>query len=190
MVGLILTPIIPSANGRISIVSTFVPELLGNGTKQRRLREAGRLTISALSGVSIFSAIFLSSKSINFLMFGYLPEQEQLRFQWTFWLVAAAATGLALLVLYLGAWALVFRASAPAPLSRATVRAQLAILGRPGPAEIAALAGIVVFAGSLATSAIHRIEMPWIALSILFGLLMFGFLAKEDFRRNIDWSFL
>ncbi len=190
MVGLLLTPIIPSANGRISIVSSFVPELLGDGDRKQRLREAGRLTVSALSGASIFSAVFLSSKSINFLMFGYLPPQEQLRFQWTYWLVAGSVAGLALLGFYLLTWSLIFRARTPAPLSRETVRAQLATLGRLAPAEMAALGGIVVFAASLATSAIHRIEVPWIALSILFGLLMFGFLDKQDFRRDIDWSFL
>lgn len=190
MVGLVLTPIIPTANGRISIVSSFVPELLGEGGKERRLREAGRLTISALTGASVFSAIFLSSKSINFLMFGYLPEQEQLRFQWTYWLVAGAATGLALLLLYFALWSVVFRARTPAPLSKGTIRSQLATLGPLTSAEFAALAGILVFAGSLATSAIHRIEVPWIALSILFGLLMFGFLKNDDFRRDIDWGFL
>jgi len=190
MVGLILTPIIPTANGRVSIVSTFVPELLGEGNKERRLREAGRLTISSLTGASAFSAIFLSSKSINFLMFGYLPEQEQLRFQWTYWLVAASVAGLALLLLYFALWSLVFRARNPAPLSRATIRSQLATLGPLTPSELAALGGILVFAGSLATSAIHRIEVPWIALSILFGLLMFGFLQDKDFRREIDWGFL
>lgn len=190
MVGLLLTPIIPTANGRISIVSTFVPELLGDGAKDRQMREAGRLSISALTGASAFSAIFLSSKSINFLMYGYLPAQEQLRFQWTYWLVAASVTGLALLVLYFALWSLVFRTRTPAPLSRATIHAQLATLGPLAPPELAALGGIVVFAGSLATSAIHRIEVPWIALSILFGLLMFGFLKNEDFRRHIDWAFL
>jgi DASS family divalent anion:Na+ symporter len=190
MVGLILTPIIPTANGRISIVSSFVPELIGDGAKERRLRESGRLSISALTGASAFSAIFLSSKSINFLMFGYLPAQEQLRFQWTYWLVAASVTGLALLALYFALWSVVFRARTPAPLSRATIRAQLATLGPLAPPELAALGGILVFAASLATSAIHRIEVPWIALSILFGLLMFGFLKDKDFRRDIDWGFL
>lgn len=190
MVGLILTPIIPTANGRISIVSTFVPELIGDGAKERQMRESGRLSISALTGASAFSAIFLSSKSINFLMFGYLPAQEQLRFQWTYWLVAASVTGLALLALYFALWSVVFRARTPAPLSKDTIRAQLATLGPLTPPERAALGGIVVFAASLATSAIHRIDVPWIALSILFGLLMFGFLKNDDFRRDIDWAFL
>jgi di/tricarboxylate transporter len=190
MVGVVLTPIIPTANGRISIVSTFVPELLGNADKERRMREAGRLSISALTGASAFSAIFLSSKSINFLMFGYLPEQEQLRFQWTYWLVAAWVTGLALMVIYFALWFLLFRARAASTLTKDTIRSQLATLGPLTPPEIAALAGILVFGLSLATSAIHRIEVPWIALSILFGLLLFGFLKDTDFRREIDWAFL
>jgi len=190
MVGLILTPIIPTANGRISIVSSFVPELIADGDQKRRWRESGRLSISALTGASAFSAIFMSSKSINFLMYGYLPAQEQLRFQWIYWLVAASGTGLALLILYFSLWSLAFRSRTPAPLSRATIRSQLATLGPLAPPELAALGGIVVFAASLATSAIHRIEVPWIALSILFGLLMFGFLKDDDFRRNIDWGFL
>ncbi len=190
MVGLILTPIIPSANGRVAIVSPFVQELLGSLTGSARKRAAARLSISALAGTSIFSAIFLSSKSINFIMFGYLPAQEQLRFQWVYWLVAASAAGLALLLFFLVFWSIFFRSEGVANLGRETVRSQIALLGPLSAAEIAALAGVFAFAISLATSAIHRIEVPWIALSVLFGLLMFGFLDRDAFRRSIDWSFL
>jgi len=190
MVGLVLTPVIPSANGRIAIVSSFVNELLGSLSGRTRQRAAGRLTVSTLAGASIFSAIFLSSKSINFLMFGYLPAQEQLRFQWVYWLVAASVAGVALLLFFLVAWSVIFRTESRSTLCRTTVRGQLSLLGPLSGAEIAALAGVFAFGISLATSSIHRIEVPWIALSVLFGLLMFGFLDRAAFRSSIDWSFL
>lgn len=186
--GLLLTPVIPSANGRIAIISPFVQELLGAGGERKRA--AARLTVSALAGASVFSAVFLSSKSINFIMFGYLPAQEQLRFQWTYWFVAASCAGLALLVMFIAAWSLVFRSEGPSRLSRDTVKAQLRLLGPPSGSERAAVAGVLAFAVSLATSSFHRIEIPWIAMSVLFGLLMFGFLDRDSFRRSIDWSFL
>ena len=48
-------------------------------------KEGPRLTASVMGGASLMSAIFLSSKSVNFLIFGLLPLQEQARFQWLYW---------------------------------------------------------------------------------------------------------
>ena len=52
----------------------------------------------------------------------------------------------------------------------------------------------VVFLGVLllafTTEKMHHIEVPWVALAILFSLLMFNFLETRDFRQRIDWTFL
>lgn len=188
--GAILTPIIPTTNGRTAIMTPFLTDLLGAMDKESSSREAPRLSISMISGVSLLSAIFLSSKSINFVIFGMLPPQEQYLFQWLYWLYAASVCGGALFVLYWAVNLLLFRSPGNPTIPKAMVREQMSILGPLSPPEWAGVIGLVALMASFLTSALHRIDIPWVAMAILFSLLMFGFLGKKDFRQKIDWSFL
>ncbi len=190
LLGLLLTPVIPTTNGRVAIVGTFfdnLTSLFGSGLHPV---ERARLSASVLGGVSLLSAVFLSSKSINFVVFGLLPFQEQFQFQWLNWFLAAAVCGAVLLMLYLlGLWLFFINPAKPS-ISREVVKRQLTILGPMNGAEWAGTAGLVTLLLSFFTAPFHQIPLPWIALCILVILLMFDFLGKKDFRRQIDWSFL
>ncbi len=188
--GLALTPVVPTTNGRVAIVAPFLNDLLVSFDKESAKKEAPRLSVNVLSGVSLLSAIFLSSKSVNFVVFGLLPFQEQQQFQWLYWFYAASVCGAVLLIFYvLGSW-LLFRNDSRPCISKALVERQNAILGKITAAEWAGIAGLLVLFLSFTTAALHRINVPWVALAILFSLLMFGFLEKSAFREKIDWSFL
>ena len=188
--GSFLTPIIPTTNGRTAIMTPFLNDLLGAMDKESAAREAPRLSISVVSGISLFSAIFLSSKSVNFVIFGMLPPQEQFLFQWLHWLYAASVCGGVLFVLYWIANFALFRTSGNPAIPKHTVNEQMHMLGPMSAPEWAGVIGLVALMASFLTSAMHRIDIPWVALAILFSLLMFGFLEKNDFRTKIDWSFL
>ena len=188
--GSLLTPIVPTTNGRVSIVTPFMKDLLASFDEKSAKAEAPRLSAAVLGGTSLLSAIFLSSKSVNFLVFGLMPFQEQTRFQWVDWFVAASVSGAVLLVLYsLASW-LIFKNKERPAIPKALVCDQLKILGPPSASEWAGVAGLLVLLVSFMTVAIHHIEIPWIALAILFSLLMFGFLDKKEFLTRIDWNFL
>ena len=188
--GAVLTPIVPTTNGRVAIVTPFMKELLASFDKKSAKAEAPRLAAAVLGGTSLLSAIFLSSKSVNFLVFGLMPFQEQTRFQWVDWFFAASVSGAVLLVLYFLASWLLFRNKEKPSIPKTLVYDQLKILGSTRPSEWAGVAGLLVLLVSFMTVAIHHIEIPWIALAILFSLLMFGFLGKQDFLTRIDWNFL
>jgi len=188
--GAVLTPVVPTTNGRVSIITPFMTELLASFDEKTAKAEAPRLSAAVLGGSSLLSAIFLSSKSVNFLVFGLMPFQEQTRFQWLDWFFAASVCGGLLLVLYFLASWLLFRNNEKPYIPKVLVKDQLKILGPIGPSEWAGVAGLFVLLISFLTAAFHHIEIPWIALAILFSLLMFGFLEKQDFRSRIDWNFL
>jgi di/tricarboxylate transporter len=188
--GFLLTPVVPTANGRVAILSPFVGELLNLSDPAAARRDATRLTAGALSGVSLFSAVFLSSKSMNFFVFGALPLQEQTQFSWPYWLFAASVCGIALLLLYLLISAVMFPTRGAASLSRGTINEQLRVLGPMTVAEWAALSGLALFTLGVATNAIHHIGVSWVALAIFYSLLMFGFVSKRQFVGSIDWAFL
>lgn len=190
-IGFLLTPLIPSINGRVAMVSPFLSDMLVILRQRPKGVGANKLAVSAFTGVTLLSAIFLSSKSVNFVIFGLLPSQIQDQFQWLNWLVASAATGLVLLLLYALLVFVMFRGKKEQPLlSKEQLKVQLALLGSMKNREWAAVFGVLLFMAGIVTVSLHKIASPWLGLAILFGILLFGIMDKKEFREKIDWPFL
>jgi DASS family divalent anion:Na+ symporter len=189
-IGFLLTPLIPSINGRVALVTPFLTDMLEILQQKSKGPAANRLAISAFVGVSLMSGVFLSSKSVNFVVFGLLPDQIQDQFQWLGWLAASAVAALVLFVLHLAISFLLLRGGETSHLSRDQLGVQLSLLGRLKSGEWAAIAGVVLFMVGVATSSLHKVASPWLGMAILFGILLFGALNKREFREKIDWPFL
>lgn len=189
-IGFLLTPLIPSINGRVALVSPFLSDMLEILRQKFKGVSANQLAVSAFTGVSLLSAVFLSSKSVNFVIFGLLPDQIQDQFQWSSWLQASAVTGLVLLVIYVLLAATLLRGHEPSHLSKEQLAVQLALLGRLKRGEWAAILGVVLFMLGVLTTTLHKVPSPWLGMAILFGILLFGALNRQQFRQNIDWPFL
>lgn len=188
--GVILTPIVPTANGRVAIVAPFFNDLAGTLGKDSCANEKQRLAVSVISGISLLSSVFMSAKSINFVIFGFLPLQEQAQFQWVYWLYAASVCGVVLTLLYLLLAWLIFRNPSRPTMSRELIADQLRILGKMKSSEWASCLGLLLMLAAVLTVSVHGVEVPWITFAIMYVLLMFGFLDAREFRKNIDWSFL
>lgn len=189
-IGFLLTPLIPSINGRVALVTPFLTDMLEILRQKSKGLAANRLAVSAFTGVSLLSGVFISSKSVNFVIFGLLPDQIQDQFQFVSWLVASAATGGILLVLYFLLAGLMFRGKETTLLSREQLKVQLSLIGKMKNREWAAITGVALFMVGVLTISMHKIASPWIGMAILFGLLLFGALNKNEFREKIDWPFL
>lgn len=190
MTGFLLTPLIPSANGRLALLLPFYVDMVQNLRFKRQGEAATQLVVSVFSGVSLFSAMFLSSKTANFAVLSMLPMQTQDHFQGFKWLMASGVVALVLLAVYVFSTAWLFRSMEKPQLSKACVASQLQLLGKMQQREWAALLGIVVFVLGLLTASLHHIAPPWLGLMILYGLLLFGSLSKREFKEKVDWTFL
>lgn len=188
--GLVLTPLIPSTKGRMSLIMPFYADMVQNLRLTRQREAATQLAVSAFSGISLFSAMFLTSKTVNFAVFGLLPEQLQDRFQGFKWLIASAVAALVLLAAYALSAALLFSSGEKPQICRERVASQLELLGDMKHREWAALLGIAVFILGMLTASLHRISPPWLGLGILYGVLLFGSLSKKELKEKIDWPFL
>lgn len=189
-IGFLLTPLIPSVNGRVSLVTPFLSDMLEILHHKPKGAAANQLAVSTFAGVSLLSGAFLSSKSVNFVIFGLLPDQIQDQFQWMNWLVASAATAVVLLVLYVVMALALPGGKEPATLSKEQLTIQLSLLGKLKHREWAAISGIFLFMVGVVTTSLHKIASPWLGMAILFGMLLFGALNKKEFREKIDWPFL
>lgn len=189
-VGIFLTPLMPSANGRISLANPILVDMIDSLGFKKGGRAATDLSVATFSGFTLFSGVFLSSKSIHFVIFGLLPMQVQEQFNWGYWFFASLVVGAVLLVLHVITSKYLFANDEKTTLSHEKIETQQAILGPMTTHEWAALGGIVLFLAGIATSTIHKIDLSWIGLTVLYVVLALEFLSKKEFTGSIDWTFL
>lgn len=185
--GYLINPVIPSINARTVMMAPFLIDMVETVKFQFRGKAATRLAIAAFTGATLFSATFLTSRSINFVIYGMLSPQEQQHFSWIYWLFSASVAAIAMLLLYLLAVKLLFGSAEKPQLSKTQVETQLHLLGNIKQREWAAIAGIVLFTIGIVTTSIHNIQPPWMGMAILYGLLLFGYLSRSEFKEKTDW---
>lgn len=188
--GTLLTPMVPSINNRVTLMHSFMTDMIETLGHKPGSRAATRLAIAVFTGVTVLSAVFISSKSPNFIIYGMLPPQEQDRFQFTYWVLAAALAGGVMLLAYFLASLWVYRHEKQAALSKEQLAAQLQILGPMKNREWAALVGIATFLFGVITASLHHMQPPWLGMAILYALLLFGFLRKDEFKEKVEWPLL
>ncbi len=190
LVGILLTPILPSANGRVTMVLPIVEDILQSVRYKRGGIAATRLAAATFTGITLLSAMFLTSKSINFAVYDLFPAQVKYQFTWGYWLVAAALAGMVLLAGHFFFSWLIFRNDEKPILNKKRVDAQISIIGPAGGNEWIALGAVVIFILGALTSSLHKIQPPWVGLAVLYLLMALGLFSKTNLRKNIDWGFL
>lgn len=190
LTGTFLTPIIPTANGRIALVTPFYSDMVDNLGLKPEGRAATKLAVACFSGVSIFSAMVLTSKSVNFAVFGLLSPQQQDHFQWLTWLFASAVAAGVLMAINGISVLFWFRNEELPRLPKERVAEQLRLLGKIKNREWAAIFGVIFMLLGIITSSIHKVPPPWLGFAMLFGLLLCGTLRKKELKEKVDWTFL
>lgn len=187
LTGFLINPVIPSINARTVLMAPFLTDMVETVKFQFRGKAATQLAVTAFTGATLFSAGFLTSRSINFVIYGMLSPQGQQYFSWLYWLYAAVVTLVAMLMIYLVAVNVTFRSAEKSLLSKQQVDVQLNLLGKLKKREWAAIAGIAVLSIGIVSTSIHNIQPPWMGMAILYTLLLFGYLNKNEFREKTDW---
>ncbi|CAK0763628.1 TRAP transporter large permease subunit [Gammaproteobacteria bacterium] len=190
LTGFLLTPLVPSTNARVTLITPLTRDIMEISRCLPKGPVATALIVSAFTGVNLLSSVFLSGQLFNFVVLGWLPEQIQDQFDWLRWTCAAAAVGIIMVLSHLLLTAFMFRANEYSNLPKERIAAQLSLLGNLHHHEWAALLGIFLFTLAMLTSFLHKIQSAWMALAVFYGLLAFGILGKNEFRKEIDWAFL
>ncbi len=188
--GALITPVIPSANGRVNILYPLFGETLSLYKIKKGTLEYQRLVASTLGGISLLSPIFLTSKSINLLALGMLSTQDQYNFQFYYWFVSASVVGIVMLLFYAFFSWFLFRNDQVNTINVDFLKIQLDILGRISTEEIFAIISILLFAVIVFTSSIHNLQVSWLAMLLAIFLFILGVLKRQNFNHSIDWDFL
>ncbi len=187
--GLALTPLIPSATGRASLVLPLARALAEALRIPDRSGAAAVLGLAAWTGAGPLMFVALSGSGTCLLAWGLLPEASRARVGWVQWLVAALPLGA---FLGLGALVLLFVLLRPPPVAappRERIGLQVALLGPPSGREVAV-------ALILALTVTGWIAAPWLHLDLasvaLLGLLAAAAVGSFDgvALQALDWSML
>jgi di/tricarboxylate transporter len=187
--GLLLTPLIPSATGRASLVLPLARALSEALRAPERSGVSAVLGLAAWTGAAPLMFVALTGSGTCLLAWGLLPEVSRSRVGWIQWLVAAGPLGAFLGV---GALVLLFTLFRPAPLPAPPperLGLQVALLGPPSARE-GAMAAVLIL------TIVGLIAAPWLRLDLatvaLLGLL--GAVAAGSFDgpalQALDWGML
>jgi len=190
LTGLVFNPIVPTINGRAMIVAPILRNIVGGWDEKAKKQSATPLYASGLDGINFLSPIFLTAAPANLMIYGLLPSQEQQSFEFMFWIYAASIVGLVMFLLYFLVSALFFRSFTSVQVSKEDVEAEWRNLGSFTWCEWIALTGIILMAVGIATSSIHKVPIPLITFGVLCAVLVIGVLSRDQFIKQIDWSFL
>jgi len=188
LTGFFLTPALPSANTRVELLTPLTTEAARNLGFRPGSRESTRLMLSMFVGASIFAPIFLTSKSLNFIVYGMLPDQVSAEFHWLRWFSVAWPAALFMLVAYSIITHFWFRGDEAPRLSRVHLNAQLAALGPMRAAEWIALGSVLFFVLTLVTYSLHKISPFWVSFGVFLAFLLVGVMEKRQLDRDFDWG--
>src|SRR5260221_631432 len=187
--GIVLTPLVPLSVALVAAIAPLAHELGRPLGYRSRSRGSASLAFAGLIGYWYFSSIFLTGLATNFFVVGLLSPDDQRRFGWSGWLVAASPVGIACLVGALVVLFVVLRPEASAKVAAETVRRQTRILGPITRDEQLALTGLAVLVIGLIAQPILSIDAAWLGLAALV-IVTGGGLDRARFRNSLDWGIL
>lgn len=188
--GYLLSPLVPSANARLSLLTPVYRDMAAGLRLTPRGPAITALLAAMFGGALLFSPMMATSKSSNIAGLSLLPAQVQAEFSGFFWLVAAAVAAVGVTVIHLLVLPLLFRGGEEAALPRAEMRRNLTAMGPLTSPEKIAAAGFLFFLLGSATVGWHHVKPPYLAGCVLLGLLLSGILVRKDFQRQIDWPMI
>jgi len=190
LLGVLLSPVVPSRNGRLSIAGSFLTEVIGMIRAQKRDARATQFMIAAMYGAALMTPVFLTGSSLNLILYGMFDEQNRYTYQWLYWLLVASVPGLMLFGAFVLMSALFFRSAGPVHISKNVIREQKRIIGPMSRMELGTLLTILSLAILIPTLKLHKIDIPWLMLTVSTVLLIFGMIGQKEFRSAIDWPIL
>lgn len=188
--GYLLSPLMPSANTRLSMLMPIFKDMAAGLKLPARGPAVTALLAAMFGGSLLFSPMMATSKSSNIAALNFLPPQVQAEFAGLFWLVAALVAAIGMTAAHLFVLPRLFPSGREAPLPREHMQRQLAEMGRIKSSEWIAATGFVFFLAGSATVAWHQVKPAYLAGCVLLGLLLTGTLLRKDFQRQVDWPMI
>jgi di/tricarboxylate transporter/CRP-like cAMP-binding protein len=188
--GVLLTPIVPSPNGRLVLSSPLVltlTEILG--FKKGRPGAVG-LSMANFLGHGSMSVLFMNGSFVCFFMLALLPPEIGTQVTWFYWLKVTVVLSLSYFFLLYCVIVSLYRPEESRPLNVSITDVQLNVLGPVSTDEKVCIFAVTLTLAGFLTQSWHHIDGAWIALTSIVILLATSVLDDKTMRSNIDWVFL
>lgn len=148
------------------------------------------LSLVCYAGAIYFSELFLTGKSTNFPVIEMLPAQSQVIFTWNHWLLAASVPVFIMLACIGIPYLLFTRQSIHFSIDKKYIRTKSKELGKFNFSEVIAVIGILLLVFGIVLSSLHIVNLVGFCMALLFFVLLFPILNKQEFRSYINWALL
>jgi branched-chain amino acid transport system substrate-binding protein len=188
--GLMLTPVIPSPNGRVTLASPLVltlSEILG--FKKGSPGSVG-MAMVCLLGFGHMSFMFMNGAATCFLVLGLLPPEVSSSLTWGHWFKAAFPLGISFFLCTYAAIIMLYRPKELTRLNPLVIEAQLKTLGPLTAHEKISIITVIVSLLGFLTQSWHHINGAWVAMLSFLILFAGSVLDEKTVRSDIDWNFL
>ncbi len=190
LTGLALTPIIPSANGRVALSSPLALNISEALHFKNFSPGAVGIAMSCLLGFGHMSFMFMNGTPANLLVFGLLPAEISSGITWGYWLKTALPMGIIFFALSYFAIIMLYRPGMKISLNHDIIEAQIKTLGPITFQEKISLITVIFSILAFVTEPWHHIKGAWIALFSFLVLFGSSVLDERAVRQDIDWNFL
>ena len=188
--GLVMTPIIPSSNGRAALSGPLVQALSETMRMRAGSRGALGLAMAALLGFGHMSSLFMNGTATCLFALGLLPPDVATGVTWGGWFKAALVLGMSSFILTFLAIPYFYRPLRNRAMASEVINAQIMTLGEMTRGEKVSLLTIVVTLTGFLTQSWHGINAAWVSMLGLLMLVFGGVLDEKGLRAEIDWNFL
>jgi branched-chain amino acid transport system substrate-binding protein len=187
--GLLLTPVIPSSNGRAALAG---PLAVTMGSAMKYSEEspgAVGLGMAALLGFGHMSFLFMNGTATCLLVRGLIGSSGG-PVTWGSWLVAALPLGLFFFLLSYAGISILYRTKEKGILASETITLQQRILGPMTFHEKVSMLAAVLSLAGFAAETWTGVNGAWVALLAFVLLYALSVLDDRSVRSEIDWCFL
>ncbi|MGI4850900.1 MAG: SLC13 family permease [Janthinobacterium lividum] len=189
ILGAVCTPLIPSAHTRQTMFQKFTKSLIYQLSLSPSSVTATKIALTAYTGVTLLSPVFLTSSLYNFFILNLLNiNQEQ--FRWVEWFLSAVPTTIFLLLGLTLALSLFFKEDEKPVPFRERVETQLQLLGHVQNKDRGLIFLTLAYLFGLISINYHGISAVCISLIMMICLIMFNFISSERLRDHLNWPSL
>jgi len=187
--GLLLTPVIPSSNGRAALAGPLAVTM-GSALKYpEESPGAAGLGMAALLGFGHMSFLFMNGTATCLLVHGLIGSPGG-PVTWGSWLMAALPLGLSFFLLSYAGISILYRTKEKGILAPETIALQQRILGPITFHEKASMLAAVLSLVGFAAETWTGVNGAWVALFAFVLLYALSVLDDRSVRSEIDWCFL
>lgn len=188
--GVVLTPVIPSSNGRAALAGPLVQTICETLKLRKGSPAAIGIAMSALLGFGHMSSLFMNGTATCLLAFSLLPQETINKTTWGSWFLDSLPfTGIYFLVSFL----FIINAYRPQKhneIKETMVKPQLDSLGKITKQEGILLFVILLTILGFITQSLHHIQPAFIAGAGFIILFASNILTEKNIKTDIDWNFM